>query len=300
MTVHGIGTERTLGWVTLPIFIAAQDPHGKHVHLEIEQDFHVLSSFGPGLCLGRDFIDAHDLTISPVRGRGRIGRYTFQVNEKMSGPYSASPELFVAEDIVIQPNTQVWVPVDAGALAPGVDYAAFPRLSISPDETVRLAGPAGIITHAPTRHVLIGNYGTAAFNLERGAVIADAAAARVGDVFVPTGEAFPLTPAANVRSNASAVPIPAEKLDPALPMDVFEDEISPREGLMRDAKTALVDEAFRVGLDENGAPHQRIVDLLRRHSAAFALDGRPGRVDGNDMEIHLQADAVLRSEPPRR
>ncbi|KAK0519707.1 hypothetical protein OC842_007354 [Tilletia horrida] len=97
------------------------------------------------------------------------------------------PELFVNSDTVVQANTQLWVPVDAGAMVPGVDYAVYPRLSVSPYETVRLAGPAGVIAHGSTRHVLIGNYGTAAFTLERGTAIADAVAARVGEVLAATG-----------------------------------------------------------------------------------------------------------------
>ncbi|KAE8184300.1 hypothetical protein CF328_g7903, partial [Tilletia controversa] len=70
--------------------------------------------------------------------------------------------------------------------------------------------------------------------------------------------------------------------------------------LVRDAATTMVDDVFRVGIGNDGKPHEPLVSLLRDHKAAFALDGRPGRVEGFDMGITLQPHAVLRPEAPRR
>ncbi|KAE8221399.1 hypothetical protein CF326_g8567, partial [Tilletia indica] len=223
MIINGIGTSITLGWVTIPIFIHAQDPHGTHVHLEVEQDFHVLPSFPPGMCLGLDFIDAHRISISPVRGRARIGRYTFQVHEKMEKPYASEAELCTTTDITIAPDTQAWVPVNAACLAPGIDYTVGPRLSITPDESVRLAGPVGLITHGPTRHILVGNYGTTAFQLEKGTIVADAVAARVGDILSAVGESYTL--GSFPPNTPSTVPttLPTEDVDVAMPFDPFDD-----------------------------------------------------------------------------
>ncbi|KAE8244981.1 hypothetical protein A4X13_0g6140 [Tilletia indica] len=50
----------------------------------------------------------------------------------------------------------------------------------------------------------------------------------------------------------------------------------------------------------DGEPHPSVVALPRAHKDAFALDGRPGRIEDHDMPITLVPDAVLPPEPPRR
>ncbi|KAE8186324.1 hypothetical protein CF336_g7044 [Tilletia laevis] len=302
MRIHGLGNVMTLGWVTIPVFLHAQDPHGAATHLSFSQDFHVLPSFAPGLCLGRDFIDAQDLSVSPVRGRGRIGRYTFQVNERLPGPYGQEPELITTSDVDLFAGEQRWVPVGAHCLAPDVDYAVIPRLSTAPDESVRLFGPAGLLRHAPVGHVLLGNYGSCTFHLRKGTIVADAYAARVGDVTADAGELFALTPArSSVATAGSYSPeFPPSDVELALPLDAFELADATGSSLTADAAVSLVDDQFRVGIDTSGAPHPDIVALLRRHTEAFALDGRPGRVDDHDMEINLLPAAILRSDAPRR
>ncbi|KAE8189965.1 hypothetical protein CF335_g6486, partial [Tilletia laevis] len=300
MRVHGVGTTQTLGWVTLPLFISAQDPLGAHVQLEVDHDFHVLPTFPPGMCLGLDFIDAHHVSISPVRGRARLGRYTFQVHEKLDKAYATDVELGTTASITIAAATQTWVPVNASCLAPGVDYTVGPRLCVTPDESVRLAGPTGLITHGTSRHILVGNYGAESFCLVKGTVIADATAARVGEVLSAVGEVFSVGTPEPVSADGVASDSPTDRVEAGMPFDPFEELDTPHGSIIKDAATQLIDNAFKVGVDSHGIPHPEIVALLRRHSAAFALDGRPGRVDGHNMEIHLQPGANLQSEPPRR
>ncbi|KAE8240471.1 hypothetical protein A4X13_0g7791 [Tilletia indica] len=302
MNVHGIGSSRTLGWVTLPIFIAAQDPHGKHVQLEILQDFHVLPSFPPGMCLGLDFIDSHRIHISSVRGRARTGRYFFQVHERWDKGFTAEAELHTTAAVTIEPRTQVWVQVDATCLAPGVDYTVAPRLSVTPDQSVCLTGPNGVLTHGSDRHILLGNYGDESFHLERDTIIADAAAARVGEVMTAAeGSIFTLQPMPTSSTAPISPPLSSSASDePGMPFDPFEDDSPSIPSLTQDATTIVVDDAFRVGVDDNGEAHPDLVALLRQHRAAFALDGRPGQVDDANMEIRLQPDSTLHSEAPRR
>ncbi|KAE8236962.1 hypothetical protein A4X03_0g9265, partial [Tilletia caries] len=182
MRIQGIGASQTLGWATLPVFLHATDPHGLHVHLKFQQDFHVLPAFPPGLCLGLDFVVGYDVSISPTRGRGRIGRYTFPVHEKLAGPYATNAELCAATAVIVPAGFQAWVPVDASCLAPGVDYTVTPRMSVTPDESVRLTGPVGLLNHGSRQHVLLGNYGSNSFTIERGTIIADAVGAHIGDL----------------------------------------------------------------------------------------------------------------------
>ncbi|KAE8240477.1 hypothetical protein A4X13_0g7788 [Tilletia indica] len=304
MDVHGLGDTVTLGWATVTAFIDASDSHGKHVHLEFQQDFHVLPRFAPGICLGQDFIAAHDLTISPVRGRARIGRFTFEVTERIDGPYGKEVQLVTAEDTIMQPGFQSWVPVGAASLVPGVDYAVAPRLSVTPDETVRLAGPSGMISHQPRAYILLGNYGSSTHTLGKGTIVADAVAARVGDMAQPSGELFELEaapPAGTAYTASTTSPDPPEDDSlPGVPLDVFDDTDDPGSSLVQDAATTMVDDVFRIGINAAGEAPPEVIDLLRKHKAAFALDGRPGRVEGFDMGIPLRPDANLRPEAPRR
>ncbi|KAE8183799.1 hypothetical protein CF328_g8068, partial [Tilletia controversa] len=300
MRVKGIGDSMTLGWATLPVFLHATDPHGKHVHLEFDQDFHILPDFPPGLCLGLDFITAYDISISPTRGRGRIDRYTFQVRERVPGPYATTAELGSSSSVSLPPGFQTWVAVNAACLAPGVDYTVAPRLSVTPDESVRLVGPVGLLHHGAVRHILVGNHGTATFELEKGTIIADAVAARVGDRISDDGALFHL----GVPSQPNPFPVgttaAVDPEDADIPLDVFDEIDSPVNSLTQDAETILVDDVYRVGLDSKGNAHPSVVQMLRNHSAAFALDGRPGRIEGHDMAIQLEPDTSLPPEPPRR
>ncbi|KAE8179067.1 hypothetical protein CF336_g9756, partial [Tilletia laevis] len=301
MDVHGLGNARTLGWITIPVFIQAADSLGTHVHLEFLQDFHVIPAIAPGLCLGQDFIAKQDLHISPVRGRARLGKYTFEVTERVQGPYAKDLSLVLEDDVTLEPGFQRFVTVGAGAMMPGVDYAVYPRLAVTPDETVRIAGPAGIMRHRCRRMMVLGNYGSAVTTLRRGTIVADATAARVGDIDVVSGQMFSLlapTASPPVDSDESA-PDP-DDVDVAMPLDAFEGTDPPGSALVRDAATTMVDDVFPVGIGNDGKPHEPLVSLLRDHKAAFALDGRPGRVEGFDMGITLQPDAVLRPEAPRR
>ncbi|KAE8190279.1 hypothetical protein CF335_g6397 [Tilletia laevis] len=301
MTVHGVGSSTTLGWITLPLFIAAQDPQGRHVHLEASQDFHVLPSFPPGMCLGLDFIDAHSISISPVRGRARLGRYTFSVHERLDKPFSTDVELRTSSAVTIAPRTQAWIPVNAACLAPGVDYTVVPRLSVSQDHGVCLTGPNGLLTHGPVRHILLGNYGDESFTIEQDTSVADASAARVGDVTTKVNPSvFTLHRGAD-SPDVDPPPLrPSASNDAGMPFDPFDDDSCDVSSLTKDAATVMVDGVYKVGVDPHGDVHAPIVDLLRRHSSAFALDGRPGQVADADMEIRLNPDATLQSEAPRR
>ncbi|KAE8191058.1 hypothetical protein CF336_g5033 [Tilletia laevis] len=304
MAVHGLGDTRTLGWTTLTAFIDGTDLHGTHVALEFRHDFHVLPRFAPGLCLGQDFIAGHDVSISPARGRARVGPFTFAVSERVDGPPIADLTLVVAEDIVLEPGFQAWVPVGASSLAPGVDYAVLPRLTVSPDESVRLTGPSGVMVHQPRAFVLLGNYGSSAHLLGKGTVIADAVAARVGDVVRASVEVFRLTAASHVKEYPLAATEASASDDlasaPGVPLDVFAGTEDVDNTLIQDAATSVFDDAFRIGVDPSGTAPPEVLPLLRRHHAAFALDGRPGRVVGFDMAIPLRPDANLRPEAPRR
>ncbi|KAE8236119.1 hypothetical protein A4X06_0g9649, partial [Tilletia controversa] len=205
-----------------------------------------------------------------------------------------------------------WIPVDVAALSSAVDYTFHPRLMTDPDESIMVVGPAALGNRS-TSHVLLGNYGTRPVHLDRRTPVADAVAAQLGDLSSEpdVNHRFELgnamTP--SIVQNAAADPgawtssaAPSDDVDAtvASPLDLFESVEEPAASLTRDAETVLVDDHFRVGVDASGHPHPDIVSLLRRPEAAFALDGRPGLIKGEEMPITLQEGAQLWSEPPRR
>ncbi|KAE8227817.1 hypothetical protein CF326_g7271 [Tilletia indica] len=302
IAVHGIGDTHTLGFTTITFFIDAHDEAGMPVQLEAQHDFHVLPSLGPGILLGLDFIVGHQMSIDPFHGRVVTGPYRFAAQESMSGPFAKEAELCLVRDTVVPARSHSWVAVDVGALAPDVDYTAHPRLMVNADETIRLAGPMGMITKA-TAHVLLTNVGENDVRLERRTPVADAVAAHLGDTVAATGDTFTLADRSAVPSSSiftqDASDTPDDGPD-AAPIDAFEGEHGFGGHLAKDATTVEVDGHWRVGVDADGVPDPRLVELLRKHRDAFALDGRPGRVVGHEMEIHLRDDAVLRPEAPRR
>ncbi|KAE8225825.1 hypothetical protein CF326_g7803 [Tilletia indica] len=305
MRVRGLGNVETLGWATITVFVPAKDPHGFPVLLECTLDFHVLPEFAPGLCLGLDFIQGHGVTIDMPRGQARIRRYTFDLVEHLPAPAAKEAQLCSVESVCLPARSMSWVKVDTSALSSDVDYVFHPRLMTDADETVHIAGPTAV-GGRDTAQVLVGNYSHRPVQLDRRTPIADAVAARLGDVVAASDDDHRMELGRPMDSDA----IRSAELDPSLwhadddsvasPLDLFEGTQDPAATLMRDAETVLVDDHFKVGVNAAGEPHPEIVELLRRHEAAFALDGRPGLIRGEEMAILLEEGAQLRSEPPRR
>ncbi|KAE8215494.1 hypothetical protein CF327_g1218 [Tilletia walkeri] len=219
----------------------------------------------------------------------------------MMTPKHAEAELCVTRDAVVPARSHAWVPVDTASLAPGLDHTAHPRLAVDATESVRLAGPLAVI-HSQTSHVLLTNLGTSDAHLARRTPVADAVVAQLGDVDVVSAHTFEL--------HAGSVAAQMHTVDPSAPA-AFETDADPLEmceqvddatfpSPLKDDTTVLVNGAFKVGVDAWGRPPDALVEVLRRHREAFALDGRPGRVVGHEMPIDLADDRELHPEAPRR
>ncbi|KAE8241094.1 hypothetical protein A4X13_0g7564 [Tilletia indica] len=305
--VNGLGNSETLGWSTITFFIAAKDSHSRDVFLEFTQDFHVLPHFAPGLCLGLDFICPQSISIDARHDRALTGRYSFPTTEKVPAPYAKDADLCTRAPCFIPARTSAWVPIDSACLAPGVDYTIHPRLTLSDDEEVQLCGPVAVASHG-TSHVLLTNMGSRSINLPRRTPVADAVVAHLGEAVVDSGHTFslgsPSSPGAVMAAMSAGdvwtVGDDGDEDEVAAPLDLFEGTNDPSHDLARDAATTVVDGHFKIGLDADGKPPQSIVDLLRRHKEAFALEGRPGLIKEAEMEIPLVPDASLRPEAPRR
>ncbi|KAE8239955.1 hypothetical protein A4X13_0g7999, partial [Tilletia indica] len=307
MRVNGIGTAESLGWATITFFLPAHDSRGQPVFLECSLDFHVLPNFKPKLCLGLDFIESQGVQIDVKNDRATIGRYTISVSEKMPAPFAKSAEICTRAPCFLPANAATWVPVDVACLAPGLDYTIHPRLSVTADESVLLTGPVAVTSNS-LRYLLLSNFGSSGIHLDRRTPVADADVAHLGDISETAAHSFtlgtPLPPgsimSAVAQHGTTATPATPESESPAIPPDIFEEQPDDANTLARDAKTVLVDGHFKVGVDDSGEAPPALVDVLRQHSGAFALDGRPGLVAGEEMEIQLKPDATLHAEPPRK
>ncbi|KAE8213700.1 hypothetical protein CF327_g2806 [Tilletia walkeri] len=229
----------------------------------------------------------------------------------MPSPFATEAEICAKSTCFLPAQSMTWIPVDVACLAPGVDYMLHPRLTVTPDEAVQLARPTALATNR-TSHVLLANYGSAGIHLARHTPVADARAAHLGDASGSEAHSFdlppPLPPGALLHTMGtaeswSAAPGHDYALDdtsPAAPPDLHEEAPAPPGSLMVEAATKIVDGHFKVGMDSAGRPHPEVVELLRRHEPAFALDGRPGLVHDEEMAIPLVPGAVPHAEPPRR
>ncbi|KAE8218299.1 hypothetical protein CF319_g7799 [Tilletia indica] len=305
MPVSGLGSAMSFGWCTITFFVDATDERGYDVSVECTVDFHVLDAFAPGLCLGQDFISSHGVAIHSRRGAAviEVGNrvLTFPVHNQMPGPFARQAELCVLRDTVVPARSHAWVPVDTASLVPGLDYTCHPRLAVNAAERVRLAGPISVID-ANTSHLLLTNLGGEDALLDRRTPVADAVVAQVSDVAVDASHTFTLSPAAPCSHAyvARGTPPAASEVD-AEPLKMYErvegpDVVSPNV----DAATIMVDGVFKVGTDATGQPPPALIEIIRRHTDAFALDCRPGRVTGHEMPIDLVDDRALHPEAPRR
>ncbi|KAK0541608.1 hypothetical protein OC844_008040, partial [Tilletia horrida] len=262
MPVHGLGDATTLGWSTITFFVDARDQSGRAVQMECVLDFHVLEAFGPGLCLGQDFINTHGVVINSRAGTAAVtgdgGSLTFTVREHMPTPYAKEAVLCVSADTVVPARSHAWVAVDVSSLAPALDYTVYPRLSVTEDESVRLAGPVALL-NASTKHILLTNVGTSDAVLERRTPVADALAAQAGDFHLQTAEHFTLgaePPAAQLHTSAPPTTAAAHTEVDLTPLSLYDDgdacpEAPPDTSTV--PANALVDDAFKVGVNSSNA-----------------------------------------------
>ncbi|KAE8218095.1 hypothetical protein CF319_g7960 [Tilletia indica] len=282
LSINGIGTQRTLGYVTLPFYLEGTDAEGGAVRLHFDHDFHVLQNFAPGICLGDDWITGHSVVVDTAGGVATIGGHTFPVRGRVPHARTLSAKICTKKDTVIPPSCHAWVDVDTAALVEDVDYLLEPTFLHSPDTDLALTAVACVMDHSTSR-LLVTNFGIDAFQLPSRSNLGQATALGPGVIPRDTGLTFHLE---------------ADSL--ATPLDPFDFDEQPSAAEANAASTTLVDDFWKVGVDSNGKPHPGVVEVLRRHRQAFALDGRPGHIRGVEMHIPVEEPSRLRAEPPRR
>ncbi|KAE8218486.1 hypothetical protein CF319_g7655 [Tilletia indica] len=283
LCVNGIGTQSTLGHVTLPFYIEGTDAKGDAVRLSFDHDFHVLPAFSPGICLGQDWISGHGIIVDAAGKIASVQEHTFPVRSHLPPARSLSAKICAKRDSVIPPSSHSWVEVDTAALIEDVDYALEPIFYYDPACAHAVMAAACILDHSTSR-LLVTNLGTEALELPSRAELGQATALGPGTV-----------------TSKSDFSLPLYTSDPVgTPLDPFEFDEQPIASDAKTAATSLVDNTWTVGMDDQGHPHPALVDLLRQHKEAFSLDGRPGHVRGAEMSIPVPDPSQLKAEAPRR
>ncbi|KAE8209719.1 hypothetical protein CF319_g9471, partial [Tilletia indica] len=283
LCINGIGTQNTLGHVTLSFIIEGADSAGNAVRLSFDHDFHILPAFSPGMCLGQDWISGHQAVVDPAGKVAFVRDYTFPVRSSLPPARTLSAKICTKRDSAIPPSCHTWVEVDTAALLEDVDYVLEPTFFYDPAHEHAVLAAACWLDRSTSR-LLVTNLGTDALDLPSRAVLGQATALGVGTVFSATSLSFPL----------------AAPTSDGEPFDPFEFDEQPAATNASSAATSLVDETWTVGLSAQGQPHASVVDLLRQHKEAFSLDGRPGHIKGSEMRIPVADPTQLKAEAPRR
>ncbi|KAE8228228.1 hypothetical protein CF326_g6849 [Tilletia indica] len=293
LSINGIGTERTLGFITLPFAIEGTDEAGVAVRLHFSHDFHIVPAFGPGILLGQDWISGHGLSVDPAHDKASLQGYTFRVRSERPHAHTFHGKICTRQAVVLAPGHHSWVPVDTAALIDNVDYTLDPTWHFEPTND-QIAAAIPCVMDRQTSRVLVTNFGDEPLEVPSRTLLGEATACGPGTISTIQAHSFPLSTTTSTPPSTSPAPSTGSPLDP------FEFDEQPLAARAQEDSTALVDDTFRVGLDEKGIPHAEIVALLRRHREAFSLDGRPGHVQGAAMTIPVPDPSKLQAEPPRR
>ncbi|KAE8218758.1 hypothetical protein CF319_g7425 [Tilletia indica] len=293
LSINGIGTERTLGFITLPFAIEGTDEAGVAVRLHFHHDFHVVPTFGPGILLGQDWISGHGLVVDPAHDKATLQGYDFRVRSERPHAHTFHGKICTRQAVVLAPGHHSWVPVDTAALIANVDYILDPTWHFDPSQD-QIATALPCIMDRQTSRVLVTNFGDEPLEVPSRTLLGEATACGPGTISTLQAHAFPLS--TSTTTPPSTTPLPST----GSPLDPFEFDEQPLAASAQEDHTVLVDDTFRVGLDDNGAPHAEVIALLRRHREAFSLDGRPGHIKDVAMTIPVEDPSKLQAEPPRR
>ncbi|KAE8219117.1 hypothetical protein CF326_g9021 [Tilletia indica] len=133
LSINGIGTERTLVFVTLSFNIEGTDDSGGAVTLRFDHDFHVVPTFAPGVLLGQDWISGHSMVVDPANKTASLQEYNFRVKSDRPHARTFHGKICTKTAVVLAPGHHSWVPVDCAALIANVDYTFESTWHVNPD-----------------------------------------------------------------------------------------------------------------------------------------------------------------------
>ncbi|SPO39093.1 uncharacterized protein PSFLO_04572 [Pseudozyma flocculosa] len=178
--INGIGSDTTLGHVTLPFSIAANAGQ-EAVEIASSADFHVARGFAPGICFGIDVIKSLGIVIDSARGVASTDKGTFPVFGTKGVRHTAAQTaktVRACEVKILPPESHSWVRVTHGC-KPGVSYTMNSALwSHWPART--LFATAAALVDVDTSAVLVTNFSRRPHRIPANFVLGEAVPLVVG------------------------------------------------------------------------------------------------------------------------
>ncbi|EPQ31343.1 uncharacterized protein PFL1_01527 [Pseudozyma flocculosa PF-1] len=179
--VNGIGSDTTLGHVTLPFSIAANAKQ-EAIDIQSSADFHVVRNFGPGLCFGIDVIKSLGIVIDSARGIATTDEGTFPVYDTKGVRHTAARTakvLRAAQAVTLPPECHVWVPVSQSCKR-GLSYTLDSALWCHRPARTMFA-TTGALVDADTSAILVTNFSRRPHRIPANFILGDAIPLAVGD-----------------------------------------------------------------------------------------------------------------------
>ncbi|CAD6928905.1 unnamed protein product, partial [Tilletia laevis] len=192
LSINGIGTERTLGFVTLSFSIEGTDDTDGAVRLDFDHDFHVVPSFAPGILLGQDWISGHGLVVDPSSNKASMQGHHFRVRSDKPPAHTFLGKICTRKAVVLAPGYHTWVPVDCAALIADVDYTLDPTWHLDPAQQ-QMAVAIPCIMDRQTSRILVTNFSDEALEVPSRTLLGEATACGPGSVSTLQAYAFPLS-----------------------------------------------------------------------------------------------------------
>lgn len=324
-TVQGVGSSTIAGCIHLPFWLEGLCKGVRGV-AAFETTFYVLDNFGPGFCIGLDVIGHYgidtlitrnlavvevtqgllEIDIAFARSRPKAnganpGKTAAKWHRAMASSASAEAlhhEMKAAKDVLIPPRTRMFVSVGPLPGGDDIDWLFAPRLTEDPARKLISMAEAGIGRRSCTgrgrKGLLVHNFSDGPFPVHKGMTLADATP-------LPTPHVYKASFGFNMRTgepvdypqatSSQATSVPASDSLAFDPNDGDEGSARAHEeakAQVEEQVPSSVVDGCNVAHDAMGRPYPEVVELIRRHHAAFSTDGKPGFVAGEQLRIPIK------------
>lgn len=329
LRVQGLGESSVEGCIHLAFWLDGSVKGEKGV-VRLETTFYVLENFAPGFCLGLDvmghygvdtLISESTATLPTKQGQFRAPitfTRTRPAIEKVHPAKStaawarAYANTAKAEELTVEMKTlhAITVPANCDKFVkvqrlPGsgnIDWMMFPRLSVDAALGAVSMSQRCLVRRSNTgeggKGLLVTNLADVPVIVPKGTIIADGTPCP-SSYAVDSGMRFelglPTSHTASAKERETTIPsLAPETVDDSFAFDArdvtLEESEKMRAAVNRDVPCSVV-EGCHVAHDETGQVRQEFVDLIKKHSEAFSRDGKPGRVNVEQMRIPLKPGA---------
>lgn len=188
ISLTGIGENKTVGWIVVPIWIDCTDSKGDLVSVQLDIELHVMENFSAGLLLGLDAILDYDIDISMGHKEAYlIDPDSPRKKEVLKFPLFCPPQkkfqkviIKSSERVVIGRNETYAIGIKS-AMLPGIDYFFTPRLTTPRGLQMEPQFANGTIS-TDRDFLMFTNFTNHPVEVQKGQALGDAEAALFGNM----------------------------------------------------------------------------------------------------------------------